>query len=65
MTVYGITNCSTVVKARGWLEKNNFEYDFWDFKKVGIDKEHLIKWCDELGWEVVLNRKGQMYRKAS
>ncbi len=65
ITVYGITNCSTVIKARKWLELNLIEYEFWDYKKQGIDTDHLIKWCEELGWEKVLNRSGMMYRKAS
>jgi arsenate reductase (glutaredoxin) len=62
--VYGIVNCSTVVKSRKWLESNNQDYEFWDYKKQGIDKEHLVYWCEELGWEKVLNRAGMMWRKA-
>ena len=65
ITLYGITNCSTVVKARKWLEDNKIEYKFHDYKKLGIDKEHLEKWCGNIGWEKVLNRSGMMYRKAS
>jgi arsenate reductase (glutaredoxin) len=62
--VYGITNCSTVVKARKWLESKDQEYEFWDYKKQGIDQQHLDYWCDNLGWEKVLNRAGMMWRKA-
>ena len=64
-TLYGITNCSTVVKARNWLESNSIEYIFHDYKKLGIDAEHLKKWCAKFGWEKVLNMQGQMWRKAS
>jgi arsenate reductase len=64
-TLYGITNCSTVVKARNWLESNSIKYDFHDYKKLGIDVEHLKIWCAKLGWEKVLNMQGQMWRKAS
>jgi arsenate reductase (glutaredoxin) len=62
--LYGIINCSTVIKARKWLENNEIEYTFHDYKKQGIDIEHLQKWCEELGWEKVLNRSGMMWRKA-
>jgi arsenate reductase (glutaredoxin) len=62
--VYGITNCTTVQKARKWLEKNKVEYSFHDYKKLGIDEQNLKKWCKELGWELVLNRQGMMWRKA-
>jgi arsenate reductase (glutaredoxin) len=63
--VYGITNCTTVQKARSWLESNNVEYIFHDYKKLGIDEKHLQKWCDEIGWERVLNRSGMMWRRAT
>jgi arsenate reductase (glutaredoxin) len=64
ITVYGITNCPTVQKARAWLDSHNIKYDFHDYKKLGIDTEHLQKWCDQLGWEQVLNRQGMMWRKS-
>lgn len=63
--LYGITNCDTVRKARKWLQENNVEYEFWDYKKRGIDEAHLRKWCQEFGWERVLNRKGMMWRRAA
>lgn len=63
-TIYGIKNCTTVLKAVKWLENNNIEYTFWDYKKQGIDIKHLEKWCDEFGWEKVLNRSGMMWKKA-
>ena len=33
MDLYGITQCSTVKKARVWLEENGVPYTFHDFKK--------------------------------
>lgn len=65
ITLYGIVNCSTVQKARKWMEENKVEYTFWDYKKQGIDEKHLIVWCKKFGWEKVLNMQGQMWRKAS
>jgi arsenate reductase (glutaredoxin) len=63
-TIYGIKNCQTVQKALKFLDQNKIEFTFWDYKKSGIDVEHLTKWCEELGWEKVLNRSGMMWRKA-
>ncbi len=63
--MYGITNCSTVKKARNKLESNKIDYEFWDYKKQRIDESHLVRWCDCLGWQKVLNRSGTMWRKAS
>jgi len=65
IVVYGITNCQTVKKGLSWLKTNNLGYTFWDYKKQGIDPEHLQKWCQKFGWENVLNRSGMMWRKAS
>ncbi len=60
--IFGIPNCGSVKKARTWLKENNFEEDFHDYKKAGIDKQHLQEWCKEFGWENVLNRKGTTWR---
>jgi Spx/MgsR family transcriptional regulator len=63
--LYGIPNCTTVAKARKWIESNSIEYSFHDYKKLGIDAEHLKKWCTKFGWDKVLNMQGMMWRKAS
>ena len=63
VTVYGIPNCDTVKKARTWLAENGVESTFHDYKKSGIDADHLTKWCDALGWEKVLNRAGTTFKK--
>jgi len=56
--LYGIPNCNSVSKARQWLTANNLDYQFYNFKKEGLDKETLDQWLDELGWEVLLNKRG-------
>ena len=62
-TLYGIPNCDTVKKARTWLEGRGVDYVFHDYKKAGIDRASLEQWCDEHGWETVLNRAGTTFRK--
>jgi Spx/MgsR family transcriptional regulator len=61
--LYGIPNCDTVKKARKWLDANGLDYAFHDYKKEGADPEKLERWCDEVGWEVLLNRRGTTFRK--
>ena len=63
ITVYGIPNCDTMKKARKWLEANNIDYDFHDYKKKGITKAKLKDWCKQTSWEVLLNRRGTTWRK--
>src|SRR5476649_367150 len=62
-TIYGIKNCDTMKKARGWLDGHGIAYSFHDYKTEGIAKDKLKRWCDELGWEVLLNRAGTTFRK--
>jgi arsenate reductase (glutaredoxin) len=61
--MYGITNCDTVKKARAWLDQHEIRYEFHDYKKAGIDRQRLERWCKKLGWETVLNRSGMTFRK--
>jgi len=61
--LYGIPNCNSVSKARKWLSAHNIDYQFHNFKKEGLDKETLDQWLDELGWEVLLNKRGTTWRK--
>jgi len=63
LTLYGIRNCDTVKKARGWLDQRGVDYDFHDYKAVGIDEPRLRGWSRELGWERLLNRAGTTFRK--
>lgn len=62
-TVYGIPNCDTVKKARDWLSAAGVDYQFHDFKKVGVPEEALAAWLGALGWEALVNRKGTTWRK--
>jgi arsenate reductase len=63
VTLYGIPNCDTVKKARGWLDSKGIGYVFHDYKKAGADAGKLAKWVAEAGWEKVLNRAGTTFRK--
>jgi arsenate reductase len=65
MTIYGIPNCDTVKRARAWLLEHGVEHAFHDFKKAGVPPERLDAWLAAVGWEVLLNRKGTMWRKLS
>lgn len=62
-TLYGITNCDTVKKARKWLEGKGVSYAFHDYKKAGVDAAALDRWIAQVGWEPLLNRAGTTFRK--
>ncbi len=61
--LYGIKACDTMKKARSWLDEQQVDYAFHDYKSAGIDRAHLQAWCDEHGWQTVLNRAGTTFRK--
>ena len=63
VTIYGITNCDTMKKARAWLEGHRVAYDFHDYKKAGIDRGCLETRSRQVGWETLLNRAGTTFRK--
>ncbi len=62
MVLFGIPNCNTVKKATDWLKENNITYHFHDYKKQGIDAATLKSWCSQVGWEILLNKKGTTWR---
>ncbi|MBS3929288.1 MAG: arsenate reductase [Sphingomonadales bacterium] len=63
ITLYGISNCDTVKKARTWLDAQGLAYTFHDYKKAGADPAKLTEWCQAAGWEKVLNRAGTTFKK--
>lgn len=62
-TVYGIPNCDTVKKARGWLDEHGVGYIFHDYKKAGADAALVAHWVSVAGLDTVLNRAGTTFRK--
>jgi Spx/MgsR family transcriptional regulator len=65
MKLYGISNCDTVKRARAWLDETGRAHEFHDFKKAGVPADRLDAWLAAAGWEMLLNRKGTMWRKLS
>ena len=63
MILYGIKNCDTVKKARRWLEANDVDYNFHDFRADGLDQATIESWLKTVSWEVLLNKRGTTWRK--
>lgn len=62
VTLYGISNCDTVKKARVWLDQHGVAYAFHDYKKAGIERPQLEAWVAAHGWETILNKAGTTFR---
>lgn len=63
ITLYGIRNCSTMQKARAWLDERGIAYDFHDYKTAGAPPALVARFAEALGWENVLNRQGTTFRR--
>ena len=62
MKIYGIPNCNTVKKTLDWFKQHQIDYEFHDFKKLGITEAKLEEWAAQLGWEALINKKGTTWR---
>ena len=62
-TLYGIKNCDTVKKARKWLDANNSDYTFHDFRVDGISAEQVQSWVQTLGWEALVNKRSTTWKQ--
>ncbi|MCB1888048.1 MAG: ArsC family reductase [Rhodocyclaceae bacterium] len=65
MKIYGIRNCDTMKKAFAWLDEHGVDYEFHDYKKLGIDSARLHAWCKVLGWRTLVNTRGTTWRRLS
>ena len=63
VVIYGIPNCDSIKKTIDWLNENQITFHFHSYKKSGIEKSTLKKWCKLLGWEMLLNKKGTTWKK--
>ncbi|MFZ2162691.1 MAG: arsenate reductase [Sideroxyarcus sp.] len=58
MKLYGIANCTTVKKARIWLDSHGVAYEFYDFKKQDVTESLLSGWLKQVGWQKLLKKTG-------
>jgi len=62
-TLYGITNCDTVRKARRWLDAHHIAYTFHDYREQGLAPELLTAWSARAGWQQLLNKRSRAWRE--
>jgi arsenate reductase len=61
--IYGIRNCDTMKKAFAFLDAKGVEYEFHDYKRLGVPPGKLKKWAGRVGWERLANTRGPTWRK--
>ena len=62
VTLYGISSCDTIRKAKTWLKNQQIEFEFHDYRKQGLEQKLLESMISVLGWETMLNRRGTTWR---
>jgi arsenate reductase len=62
LTLYGIKNCDTVKKARKWLEQNQKQVTFHDFRQDGLTRETIESWVNTIGWQTLFNKRSTSFR---
>jgi arsenate reductase len=65
VTLFGIKNCDTVKKARRWLETENIEYQFHDFRIDGISAEQVATWLDATSLATLINKRSTTWKALS
>ncbi len=63
LRVFGIPNCDQVKKSQKWLKDRGIEFEFHDYKKLGITKKLLSEWCKEVEWQVLLNKRSRTWKE--
>ena len=62
ITIYGISNCDTMKKARAWLDGRKIAYAFHDYRVAGLERGVLEGWVRRAGWETLLNKASTTFR---
>lgn len=64
-TLFGIKNCDTVRKATKWLQSEDIEFTFHDFRKDGLSPDVIDNWLNQLGANVLVNKRSTTWKSLS
>ena len=62
LTVYGIPSCSTVKKARTFLDQKKQAHEFVDFRQAPPSEKQVRAWVKQFGAAAMRNTSGGSYR---
>ncbi|HHO42855.1 MAG TPA: Spx/MgsR family RNA polymerase-binding regulatory protein [Epsilonproteobacteria bacterium] len=60
--IYGIKTCGSVRKAIAFMNQNNIEFEFVDFKITKIDTKKIKEWIAKSSLDLLFNTRGTKYR---
>ena len=64
-SLFGISNCNSVKKARNLLSENKVDYTFIDLKKIQLSEKQVLRWLQIVGVQNLINRNGTSWRNLS
>ncbi|MDP2310969.1 MAG: Spx/MgsR family RNA polymerase-binding regulatory protein [Pseudomonadota bacterium] len=62
VTVYGISTCGTVKKARSWLTDHGVAHTWVDFRATPPEPARVARWVATFGAPPMRNTSGGAYR---
>ena len=62
ITLYGISNCDTIKKAKKYLADNNIDFTFHNYRKDGVNEHLVSEFAEHIDWEQLVNKRGTTYR---
>lgn len=63
ITLYGISNCDSVKKAKKWLGDNAIVYVFHDFRVDGLNAKQIQLWLEQIPREKLLNKRSTTWKQ--
>jgi arsenate reductase len=60
--MYGLPYCDATKLAMDWFKAHNLEFTLHDYKTQGITADKLQSWCEQKGWETILNKRSTTWR---
>ena len=65
VTLFGISNCDTVKKARKYLDNEGIAYQFHDFRKDGLSVQQVKDWLAVIGTDTLVNKRSRTWKELS
>ena len=62
MKIYGIKTCSTVSKARKFMNDRGLDFDFIDYKVEQVDEATIKSWLKKVELDKLFNKRGTKYK---
>lgn len=65
VTLHGIKNCDSVKRARQWLQAQQIDYEFRDFRQSPPAMEEIESWMQHCDWHQLLNKRSTSWKNLS